>query len=120
MNLTHSIAVVAAQALTILSLTHSASLAAQAGELSLLKPIGLTSEDAKLATAKEGKASTTKSQASTNRSGFMMRCWNFGRLVYESPVGGFVTSSTAANVVTTPGTPQKQILDMRSGLCVIE
>ena len=121
MNISHSISIIAAQSLTILSLTSSPSFAAEANEVGQLKYAGLNSEDSKTAAVtKENKAASAKSQPPSNRTGFLMRCWNFGRLVYESPVGGFVTSSTTANVVTTPGTPQKQILDMRSGLCVIE
>ncbi len=94
---------------------------AQADDGLKLKNIGVNSEDAKTTgSAKEAKAGSTKPAGSTTRSGILMRCWNYGRLVYESPVSGFVTSSPSGNVVTVPGSPQKQILDMRSGLCVIE
>ena len=120
MNISQSITIIAAQSLTILFLASSPSLAAEAGELSQLKYVGLTSEDTKTAAVTKESKATAKTQTTSNRTGFLMRCWNFGRLVYESPVGGFVTSSTTGNVVTTPGTPPKQILDMRSGLCVIE
>lgn len=94
---------------------------AQANDSPRLQNIGLTAEDAKTAVAgKEAKAGSIKPQLASPRTGLLMRCWNYGRLVYESPVSGFAASSPSGNVVTMPGSPQKQILDMRSGLCVIE
>lgn len=90
-------------------------------EQAFLVKTGLTAETAKdAASVKDTKAPTGKSQSQSARSGLQIRCWNYGKLVYEAPVGSFVAVSAAGNVVTVPGTQQKQILDMRSGLCVIE
>jgi hypothetical protein len=95
--------------------------ATRADEGAGLLKVGLTADDSKApGAAKESKPSLGKPQAASARSGTLMRCWNYGRLVYESPVGGFIASSPNNNVVTIPGSPQKQVLDMRSGLCVIE
>ncbi len=94
---------------------------ARADQVAGLLKVGLTADDSKaVGTTKESKASLGKPQAASARSGTLMRCWNYGRLVYESPVGGFIASTPNSNVVTIPGSPQKQVLDMRSGLCVIE
>lgn len=88
--------------------------------LQLIK-IGLNTDGAKGApSAKEAKAASGRSQASSARSGLQMRCWNYGRLVYDAPVGGFAPVGTSGNVFMVPGSQQKQVLDMRSGLCVIE
>lgn len=99
------------------------SLSAAAGVQEGVVKVGLNSDNAKdsAAAVKDGKASAGKQQATAARSGLLLRCWNYGKLVYEAPAGGFVTASAgSSNVVTVPGTQQKQILDMRGGLCVIE
>jgi hypothetical protein len=79
--------------------------------------VGLTTAETKAA-AKEGKAGRSPNAAS--RGGYLMRCWNYGRLVYEAPVSGFAPMGNTGNAFMVPGDQQKQILDMRSGLCVIE
>lgn len=105
-------------AATLVSMTSAYSIA---GELDKFHRIGLTAQDGQSATpGKEVRVGTNRAQGPTNRSGPLLRCWNYGRLVYESPVSGFVAASPNGNVVTIPGNPQKQILDMRNGMCVIE
>jgi hypothetical protein len=112
----------AAAALTALYLILLSAVPARADDLPRLHKVGLTAaEEAKgSAGVKEAKVGSAKSPGASSRSGIVMRCWNYGRLVYESSVSGFVASSQNSNVVTVPGNPQKQVLDMRSGLCVIE
>ncbi|MFN0299083.1 MAG: hypothetical protein ACKVQU_01885 [Burkholderiales bacterium] len=56
-----------------------------------------------------------------NRQGYVLRCWNFGRLVYEGPVSGPAQGSGASGITVpvSSGRP-KQILDMKQGLCIID
>lgn len=84
--------------------------------------VGLNAEETRAEPANRTSRPTTstKSPPSGGRGGTSMRCWNYGRLVLETQVSGFVAPNAGAGVVNLPGSSQKQILDLRSGLCLIE
>ena len=58
--------------------------------------------------------------AGASRSGSMLRCWNYGRLVYEGPVAGVARDAPPGTTINLPGARPKQILDLKSGLCIVD
>lgn len=120
--LTHDVAisrrlVALAATATVMTLLFSLPTSAQ----SRLLEVGLSADDARTEVAgKVTRTSNSKPLSAASRTGPSMRCWNYGRLILETQVSGFAAPNAAVGIVNLPGNPQKQILDLRSGLCLIE